>query len=64
MPRTTIDGDDPAHDLPPDEKDELERQLRAEARTLLREGIAKRAKQLINRARNISRRPSDKAEHH
>ena len=31
MPRTTLSGDDPGHDLPKDEKDRLERKLREEA---------------------------------
>ncbi len=64
MPRSNLGGDDPDHDLPPEEKDRLERKLRKEARKLLAEGQAKRSKKLLNRARNISRRPSKQADHH
>jgi hypothetical protein len=64
VPRTNLGGSDPAHDLPDDEKDKLERQLRAEARKDRSEGRAKDAKKKIDRAINISRRPSRKAQHH
>ena len=64
MARTTLGGDDPDHQLSPEEKDRLERELRKIARRLLAEGKAKESKKLLNRARNISRRPSKRAEHH
>jgi hypothetical protein len=63
MPRTTIGGDDPSHELSDQDKDALERKLREEARRLLgRE--AKKRKELLNRAINISRRESDTQQHH
>ena len=64
MPRTNLGGDDPDHDLSPEEKDRLERKLREQARKLLAQGKAKESKKLLNRARNISRRPSRRADHH
>jgi len=64
MARSTIGGDDPLHDLPPDEKDTEERRLRALSRTLLAQGKTKDSKALNRRATNISRPPSKKAQHH
>jgi hypothetical protein len=64
MARSTIGGDDPLHDLPPDEKDAEERRLRESARKLLTEGKTKDSKALNRRAINISRPPSKKAQHH
>lgn len=64
MPRTTLGGDDPDHQLPADEKDRRERELRKEAREQLAAGRPKEAKKLNDRARNISRRPSRRAGHH
>jgi hypothetical protein len=64
MPRSNLGGDDPDHDLTAEEKDRLERQLRKQARELLARGQAKQSKKLLNRARNISRRPSKRSDHH
>jgi hypothetical protein len=64
MTRTTLGGDDPDHQLSPEEKDRLERELRKEARRLLMEKRSKESKKLLNRARNISRRASKRADHH
>jgi len=64
MPRTTLGGDDPDHQISPEEKDRLERELREKARKLLAAGKAKESKKLMNRARNISRRASGRADHH
>jgi hypothetical protein len=64
MPRTNLGGDDPDHDLPQAEKDRRERALRKKARELLLEGKPKDSKRLNDRARNISRRPSRRADHH
>jgi hypothetical protein len=64
MPRTTLGGDDPGHDLPKDEKDRLERALREEARLDRQNRRAKDARRKLDRAINISRPPSRKAQHH
>ncbi len=64
MPSSNLGGDDPDHDLSPEEKDRLERKLREKARKLLVQGKAREGKKLQNRARNISRRPSKRADHH
>ena len=64
MPRTTIGGDDPDHDLPPDEKDKLEQELRAQARQHLKAARAKESRKLVNKAVNISRKPSRRSQHH
>lgn len=64
MPRTNLSGSDPGHELSADEKDRLERELRAAARDDLKRGKAKDANRKTARATNISRRPSRKAQHH
>jgi hypothetical protein len=64
MPKSTLGGDDQKHELPPDEIERLERALRAEAREFLKAGKTKDSKKLNNRAKNISRRASKKADHH
>lgn len=64
MPRSSLGGDDPDHELPPAEKDQRERELRKEARQQLAAGQPKESKRLLDRARNISRRPSKRADHH
>jgi hypothetical protein len=61
VPRTTLGGDDPGHQLPKDEKDRLERQLRAEAERDRKAGRHKDRLRKLNRAVNISRPPSRKA---
>lgn len=58
MPRSTLGGDDDQHDLPPEEKDRIEREFRAKARRLLLSGQTRARRELQNRATNISRRPS------
>lgn len=64
MARSTIGGGDDLHDLPAHEKDRLEAYLRREARELLQAGRAKERRERENRARNISRRPSKRADPH
>ena len=64
MPRSTIGGDDPDHEMSNEEKDRRERKLREEARQALADGKPKDCQRLNSRARNISRRPSRRAEHH
>lgn len=64
MARTTIGGDDPAHQISKEDKDRLERALRAEARELLARGKARERKERENRATNISRPESRRAQHH
>ena len=62
MPRSTMGGDDPAHYLPKEEKIELEKKLRDEARKFMKS--KKTNNKLLSRARNVSRSPSRKADHH
>jgi len=64
MPRSTIGGDDPDHDLSPEEKDRLEAELREQAKKKLQEGRRKERNKLNNRAREISRTKSQRADHH
>lgn len=61
---STIGGEDINHDLTTDEKDKLERELRAEARKLMLKGKKKKRKSLLNQANEISRRKSKRADHH
>jgi hypothetical protein len=58
---STLGGDDPDHDLTPEEKDKIERQLRLEGRELLKQGRAKERKKLDARAVEVSRPKSKKA---
>jgi len=64
MPNSTINGDDPLHELSKSEKDKLEPELRAQARKDRLNGKNKEAAQKNSRATIISRRPSNKAQHH
>lgn len=64
MPRTTMGGDDPEHQLSDKQKDKRERELREFARQLLLQSKPKEANKLLRRARNISREPSKHAQHH
>jgi len=64
MPRTTKGGDDPHHQLTQAEKDRQERQLRTEARDLLRKNQPKERKERESRAIAISRRESKVQQHH
>ena len=62
---STIGGDDQYHDITAEEKDKIEKKLRAEARELLKEsGHHKQRKMLLTQAIEISRRKSKRAEHH
>jgi hypothetical protein len=54
-------GDDPLHDLPADEKDRIERQLRDEGRKLRRDRKPREAKRQFDRANEISRDKSKRA---
>jgi hypothetical protein len=54
----------PITDLSPEEKDRRERELRDEARKLRLEGKSREAKKRLDRANNISRKPSRRADHH
>lgn len=56
-----IGGDDPDHDLSPEEKDVLEKELRARAREALFEGDAHERRKLLDRATEISRQKSLKS---
>jgi len=58
---SNIGGDDPDHDLSPDEKDLLERELRALARKALFEGDVRERRKLLDRATEISRQKSAKS---
>jgi len=61
VPRTTLGGDDPNHELPKKEKDRLERQLRDEAERDRKAGRPRDRMRKLSRATNISRPPSRKA---
>lgn len=72
---STIGGEDINHDLSADEKDKLEKKLRADARELILKGKKKKKKSvlkeekkkrnsLLNQANEISRRKSKRADHH
>jgi hypothetical protein len=58
---STVGGDDPAHDLPPEQKDAEEKRLRAEARQLLGGKNKKERARKLNRANEISRRKAGRA---
>ena len=64
MPNSTITGDDEAHDLSKEEKDVIEKKLREDARAERKSGNAKSAQEKNNRAKGISRKPSNRAQHH
>jgi hypothetical protein len=64
MPRSTLGGDDPDHQLSSDEKEERERELRAKAREALRQKRPKERRELENRAKNISKQEAGRADHH
>jgi hypothetical protein len=57
---STIGGDDPAHDLDPDEKDRFERELRKSARELVGRDIRRR-RRLLAQANEVSREKSKRA---
>jgi hypothetical protein len=54
-------GDDPWYDFSPAQKDALEPKLRAEARSLFRDGKRREATAKLRRAKEISRRKSKRA---
>jgi hypothetical protein len=57
----TLGGDDPSHDLTPEQKDQAERRLREEARKHL-DGKDKRERtKKLNRANEISRTKARRA---
>jgi hypothetical protein len=58
---STLGGDDPSHDLPPDKKDAEEKRLRAEARSLLGGKNKKERTRKLNRANEISRKKAGRA---
>jgi hypothetical protein len=58
---STLGGDDPSHDLSPSEKDELEKQLREEARNMLGGRDKKERVKKLKRANEISRVKSKRA---
>lgn len=60
----TVGGDDEYHDLTPEEKNTIEKKLRAEARILMKSGRKKQRNMLLNQAAEISRRKSKRADHH
>jgi hypothetical protein len=61
---STLGGDDPQHDLPPEKKDQQEKRLRKEGRKLQGQGKPREAKKKLDRANEISRATSKKAQHH
>ena len=61
---STIGGNDPDHDLSPEEKDQRESQLREEGKKDRRRGKPKEAKKKFDRATEISREKSKTAQHH
>jgi hypothetical protein len=58
---STLSGDDPNHDLPPEQKAEREKQLREEGRRLRQQGKRKEGNKKFDRANEISRRKSKRA---
>jgi hypothetical protein len=58
---STLGGDDPAHDLSPEEKDQEERRLRQETRHLLGGRNKRERTKMLNRANEISRTKSRRA---
>lgn len=58
---STLGGDDPLHDLSPEEKDRIEKKLREEARKLRLRGKHKEGKKKEHRANEISRQKSKRA---
>jgi hypothetical protein len=58
---STLDGDDPAHDFSPEEKDKLEKLLCEEARHLLGGQNRRERNKKLNRANEISREKSRRA---
>jgi hypothetical protein len=58
---STLGGDDPSHDLSPEEKDKIEKHLREEARKLLGGQNRKERNKKLNRANEISREKSGRA---
>jgi len=63
MPRSTLGGNDPFHELPDHEKDRIEKILREKADEEFKKGFFRKRKEMLNRARNISREKSKKTHH-
>lgn len=61
---STIGGDDLNHDLSPQEKDQLEKELREKARDMIKKGKSRERKKYMDRAQEISHRKSKIADHH
>ncbi len=61
---STIGGENGGHDLSPEEKNKLERKLRAEARKLMLNGKKRARDSLLRQSIEISRRKSTRADHH
>jgi hypothetical protein len=58
---STLGGDDPSHDLSPEQKDKAEKELREEARKLLGGKNKKERSKKLNRANEISREKARRA---
>jgi len=58
---STLGGNDPSHDLTPEEKDREEKKLREEARKLLDGKNKKERTKKLNRANEISREKAKRA---
>jgi hypothetical protein len=58
---STLGGEDPGHDLSPEEKDKQEKKLREEARKLIGGKNAKERTRKLNRAIEISREKAKRA---
>jgi hypothetical protein len=56
-----LGGDDPYHDLTPEQKDKAERKLREQARKLLGKKNKKERAKKLNRANEISREKAKRA---
>jgi hypothetical protein len=61
---STIGGEDPGHDLLPEEKNQREKELRKEGKELRRRGRPREANKKFDRAKEISRPKSKSAQHH
>lgn len=61
---STLGGDDPKHDLTPQQKDAFEAELRAKARQALRDSRPRDRKRFDARAVEISRDKSKRAHQH
>lgn len=62
MPKSTMGGSDPFHDLPKSEKDRIEKEMRKIAKEKFDQ--KKERDEILQRARNISRTISKSQQHH